>query len=686
MPWAGTVKRWWSERLDPAASKTKRVDPVAPTVAAPNPDNLVHKSSRTLEGDTSLAMVMAWRGAAELMQVLQGRWYTRAGTRVEIQDRRVRFGSGGTEALHIGDQSVVVLGVGLNLHGSDTLKLSWNDGDVWTRSNKAAPSRPSSPAPVEEKEVGVSWLAQEWLLAPQMLYISSREQTDIAGSYHRLHPLQHNEMPLWSSGDNRLYSSSDGFWMVADRRKVADELCVLCSRFPHKGVLPDLITEWVHFKGDDGSSDGWAPCECTAILRRLPSPVPSPVITPSPLPQLLRPPLSPEEGFRPLPTRKKAPPASPRRLLLRPTGAGILSSPTSKTDSSGGSWRHAFEIQVTGWEVGGVYSLVAGYKVQGFPTWRSEEGNCLFSTACGRWAISASERDIEEARYIAITNETHGGDSPNRVDGWRHLSDRKDLHMTVAAKGSERGGSVRERSGSTQTEPQAQFALTSPKLPRRRLGSVRSVSKPTSGSARSTYQRTTSSNGTMDAVGVLGVAWEEGRDREAVESSEGLEREAQLLLPLLAVLAGEASRLYDLWADAQDDIRRAVDACDPKGVSDLVPDRDDYATRCARTLATARNVLVLQSEISGNIDPEVIRGTEEDLYFMTAMLQAFFDSKSEAGEAESMLSGAEFEEGMGRRQASLTLVEAAERVPEAGMCSVLSPRRHHASRPRLESR
>jgi len=139
---------------------------------------------------------------------------------------------------------------------------------------------------------------------------------------------------------------------------------------------------------------------------------------------------------------------------------------------------------------------------------------------------------------------------------------------------------------------------------------------------------------------------EEAFFRETVESSAGMD--------LASVLTSEACRVYDLWADAQDDLRHAVDIFDVEGVTALVPRRDVHAACCDEAIRRARAIL---PTISTGTSAAAIRQFNEDLSYMASALAAFFESQTRPDTSGPLISRAE-----------------QQHVPESGMNSALSPR------------
>ena len=135
---------------------------------------------------------------------------------------------------------------------SQVEKLRMSHGLIGQPKRQPQASLPSSPVAADNRA----------------MYVYSEEKPILQGEYKRCGT--HNSYPMWASGSFRIFSSTEGFWMVsADAEGPTRNVGRLVSSITHEGAAPDKMTSWDYSNGSN-----WETSKSTRIsASRNPLPV-----------------------------------------------------------------------------------------------------------------------------------------------------------------------------------------------------------------------------------------------------------------------------------------------------------------------------------------------------------------------------------------------------------------------------
>eukprot|EP00660_Eupelagonema_oceanica_P019065 gene19065-biopygen22363 len=91
---------------------------------------------------------------------------------------------------------------------------------------------------------------------PETLRLISTTSPKTYGGFYSLIPdRQVNGMPMWECGKNRLYSRTNGQWMVTyDEKDMATDVGGISSA-QHGGLMPDAVAIWKNYDGKNWQED-----------------------------------------------------------------------------------------------------------------------------------------------------------------------------------------------------------------------------------------------------------------------------------------------------------------------------------------------------------------------------------------------------------------------------------------------
>ncbi|KAJ9457474.1 hypothetical protein DIPPA_30222 [Diplonema papillatum] len=226
-----------------------------------------------------LDVIFKMNGADEVIRLLAGDWITSQKLAVSIAGNLATFGDMDNEKkkFTVSGDVITLAGSNLVLDDSTTDRVSWNDGDVWSRPGVQSPgpvsSSPGAKASSGNVEKNVTWKTDEDAgTVPRTLYVTCFEQPEIEGVYN-LSAEEMNGYPVWQHKRQRLYCAEGGYWMFASAMRMMDNLGIVSSATPHQGVFPDKTEAWEYFGGTPGMQEGWSACTLTSVSRSSNEPV-----------------------------------------------------------------------------------------------------------------------------------------------------------------------------------------------------------------------------------------------------------------------------------------------------------------------------------------------------------------------------------------------------------------------------
>eukprot|EP01065_Artemidia_motanka_P022224 TRINITY_DN2644_c0_g1_i1.p1 TRINITY_DN2644_c0_g1~~TRINITY_DN2644_c0_g1_i1.p1 ORF type:complete len:668 (+),score=157.56 TRINITY_DN2644_c0_g1_i1:58-2061(+) len=507
--------------------------------------------------EPGLDVVCKWRGMPAVLALMQGTWYTRKNTEVQIQGTKVTCSSGTSECLEVLGCGIVLIGVDVMLDKSTPSRLQWFDDDVWLRQEHSG----VSPSSVGSEDS----LTRNWASNPHAITIHSEDLPECSGVYSKYAGVIRG-MPVYACGMSRMYLSSAGCWLVGDVRSMSEEVGVLRG-FGQRGVTPDCISEWFALVGGR-----WELCTGTAVFQTPPSPIPSPELPDTP-------PSTPSEH----PTTPRAACRPPLDLIVKAEGAK---------------------------EVQGEYAFVTGKEVNGQPLWCSDTGFFMYSTPSGKWALTKSSSDFGQGRSVATSVGPHGGDTPDRAEGWL-AHGNPDARITVSVVPPP----LLSRRSST-------VLLRTPHTPPRRS---------CCSSALSTRSRRSSADvSDISAdIAVAGLSLSEQARRRGVEQDEVCARMVDAGLPFVSAASGEAGRLLRKWTGMQEAIAAAV--ASGRDLGEMVAGRDRAADSCRQAVRVTESLLGLHCW--DGMESAALTRARADARGMRTRLDGFFAAREEAAGA-----------------------------------------------------
>eukprot|EP00755_Sulcionema_specki_P007647 Sspe_Gene.38812::Locus_18718_Transcript_1_1_Confidence_1.000_Length_983::g.38812::m.38812 len=84
---------------------------------------------------------------------------------------------------------------------------------------------------------------------PEKIYVTCPGQPALEGCYTLLAE-RHNNLPMWGSGENRIFSSTQGLWSIVDSPTGPEsDLGWVTTVDVHGGLPPTAVTDWQHYNG-----------------------------------------------------------------------------------------------------------------------------------------------------------------------------------------------------------------------------------------------------------------------------------------------------------------------------------------------------------------------------------------------------------------------------------------------------
>ena len=222
-------------------------------------------SGKETGDDIPLELIINMQSVDAAIEAIQGRWLTGAGTEVTIKGHTLSTSESETNTLSVstlGKKTTICMSeCEIVLSSSTSRKLTWSDSDTWTR-----PGTTQSECDRTSQWVGKNTQSKP---PPSSLLVISPERPELEGRYTLSNPSEFiNNNPVWELKRIRLYTDPLGYWMFATAMKMSQNLGIMSSNEPHKGVLPDAIESWEYFAGKQyGSVDGWTTATLTTITN-----------------------------------------------------------------------------------------------------------------------------------------------------------------------------------------------------------------------------------------------------------------------------------------------------------------------------------------------------------------------------------------------------------------------------------